>query len=538
MIKFLRRVFAYIRVSTAKQGEKGVSLQEQRDAIKRYAERNSLEIVAWFEETETAAKRGRPVFNRMLKFLRQGKADGAVLHKIDRGARNLKDWADLAELIDAGIEVHFANESLDMKSRGGRLSADIQAVVAADYIRNLRDETKKGFYGRLKQGIYPLPAPIGYVDKGAGKPKEPDPAMAPLVRRAFELYETGRHNLDSLGQELHRIGLRNRTGGTVTRTGLSTMLNNPFYVGLIRIERTAETFLGIHQPLVPKSLFDRVGTLLRGKVCTRNYRHDFLFRRLLACANCDFSLIGELQKGHVYYRCHTKDCWTTGIREEAVGAELTPLLQSLCFNEEERDYFQTKILKMREDWVNERQNQEQALKMKAGQLTDRLNRLTDAFIDGAIEKDLFESRKTALLMEQKAIEENMANLRAGGETVPDRLSEFLELAGSAWLSYEMGLPNEKRELVRKVTSNRRVDGKKLEIEPSIPFGEIAKRFKNSDSPPQRDIPRTWDRLLGILTAACTRGQLPVLKRTLDCEEDDISTVDSRKEGDFAKFGKN
>ncbi len=53
-------------------------------------------------------------------------------------------------------EVHFANESLDLQSRGGRLSADIQAVVAADYIRNLREETRKGFYGRLKQGLCPM----------------------------------------------------------------------------------------------------------------------------------------------------------------------------------------------------------------------------------------------------------------------------------------------------------------------------------------------------------------------------------------------
>jgi site-specific DNA recombinase len=70
-----------------------------------------------------------------------------------RSARNLKDWADLGELIDSDLEVHFANESLDLHSRGGRLSADIQAVVAADYIRNLREERIKGFYGRLKQGL-------------------------------------------------------------------------------------------------------------------------------------------------------------------------------------------------------------------------------------------------------------------------------------------------------------------------------------------------------------------------------------------------
>src|SRR5262249_5583514 len=154
---------AYIRVSTAKQGEHGVSLQEQRAAISQYAQRFGLTIGEWFEERESAAKRGRPVFMQMLRALRRGSASGVVIHKIDRGARNLRDWADLGELIDSGIQVHFANESLDLNTRGGRLSADIQAVVAADYIRNLREETRKGFYGRLKQGFYPLPAPIGYL---------------------------------------------------------------------------------------------------------------------------------------------------------------------------------------------------------------------------------------------------------------------------------------------------------------------------------------------------------------------------------------
>jgi len=130
-----------------------VSLPEQKDAITRYAGRANLTLSDWFEERQTAAKKGRPVWSQMLRALRQGKAQGVVIHKIDRSARNLKDWADLGEIIDQGIEVHFANESLDLHSRGGRLSADIQAVVAADYIRNLREEAKKGIYGRLKQGF-------------------------------------------------------------------------------------------------------------------------------------------------------------------------------------------------------------------------------------------------------------------------------------------------------------------------------------------------------------------------------------------------
>ena len=119
--------FAYIRVSTVKQTE-GASLTAQREAITRFADQNGFEITQWFEEKETAAKHGRPLFTQMVKFLKQRKANGVIMHKIDRSARNFRDWATIGELHDDGIEVHFANENVDFTSRGGRLSADIQAV--------------------------------------------------------------------------------------------------------------------------------------------------------------------------------------------------------------------------------------------------------------------------------------------------------------------------------------------------------------------------------------------------------------------------
>jgi DNA invertase Pin-like site-specific DNA recombinase len=322
----VKSLFAYIRVSTAKQGEHGVSLQEQRAAIERYVLQRDLRIAEWFEEIQTAAKRGRPVLSRMLSLLKQGKAVGVVIHKIDRSARNLKDWADLGELIDRGIDIHFAAESLDLHSRGGRLSADIQAVVAADYIRNLREETRKGFYGRLKQGLYPLGAPIGYLDEGKGKAKTPDPIKAPLVRTAFELYASTRYGLDQLVEEMDRRGLRNRNGRRVTRNGMSVLLNNPFYLGVIRLQKTGETFSGIHTPIVTKAVFDAVQRILRGKTNTKCIVHDFPFRRFLRCGLCGQTLIGELQKGHAYYRCHTQGCATKTIREEIVEQSFSDIL--------------------------------------------------------------------------------------------------------------------------------------------------------------------------------------------------------------------
>ena len=119
----------HITGCSEKQGE-GVSLEAQTEAIERYAAQHGLNISRWFEEKETAAKQGRPVFSEMVKLLMNGQAQGVIMHKIDRSARNLRDWATVGDMQDAGCDVHFAAESVDFASRGGRLTADIQAIEA------------------------------------------------------------------------------------------------------------------------------------------------------------------------------------------------------------------------------------------------------------------------------------------------------------------------------------------------------------------------------------------------------------------------
>lgn len=353
-------------------------------------------------------------------------------------------------------------------------------MVAADYIRNLREETRKGFYGRIKQGLYPLPAPLGYLDKGKGNVKVPDPIKAPLVRKAFELYGTARHNLDTLVEEMFRLGLRNRTGHKVTRNGLSVLFNNPFYIGLIRLRRTGETFPGSHRPLIRKSLFDRVQQVLSGKANTRIRQHDFLFRRLLTCRRCHYSLTGEIQKGHTYYRCHIKSCPKSCVREDIIEEHILQKLSPLQFTEREKDYFQKKVSKFKEDWGKQRDTEIKALGLRLDQLQDRLARLTDAYIDKVIEKEIFEERKTALLLERKNLEERQRDFAENRRSLPDRLAQFFELAESAHLGYKMGLPEEKRDLLKIVTSNREVEGKNVDFTLSLPFSEVANRFQKSN----------------------------------------------------------
>lgn len=485
-----KRYFSYIRVSTARQGQLGTSLVEQQAAIDRYARQWNLRLVKCYEERETAAKAGRPVFLEMLKALRQGKADGVVIHKIDRSARNLKDWADLGSLMDSGIEVFFANESLDLNSRGGRLSADIQAVVASDYIRNLREETKKGIYGRLKQGLYPFPARVGYLDAGKGKPKEIDPVQAPLVRQAFELYASGDIGLNDLVEKMYGFGLRNKGNKKVTRNGLATILHNKFYTGLVEVKASGELFAGQHQAIISKSLFDKVQLVLAGKNNKKKVRHFFVFRRQVSCALCRRRLIPERRKIYVYYRCQTGGCRQQALREELIESGFLKVLEKLAFTAEENRWFWKEAEEYHRKQNSNLENTQKQLFLQRETVKIRLGKLADAYVDEVFDKETYLEKKNKLIGEEAEIKERLENLATGESRVLERLKDFLGLVNRAYSSYELGMPGEKRELVKITVSDFSAEGKKLLIKLSLPFQMVAERNSFSAGSPYRATSRT------------------------------------------------
>lgn len=457
----MKRCFAYIRVSSVRQGE-GVSLEAQREAITAFAIRHHLEITTWFEERETAAKCGRPIFTKMVRELRQGRADGLIIHKLDRLTRNLREYAQIGDLIDAGIDVHTAIDSLDFRSRGGRLTAEIQAVIAADYVRNLREETLKGMHGRLKQGLYPFRAPIGYLDNGKGQPKTPDPVRAPLVKLAFDLYATRQYSIRTLWHELRRRGLTNREGGQLSLHGLETLLNNPFYAGVIAIKRTGATYTGIHERLISPALYERVQDIKNGKAGPKVTKHNHLYQGLFRCGFCSGPMVAELQKARVYYRCPVKGCPTKTVREDRL---IDAVEDCLAHAELTADHARDAVEEI-ERWVQDaaRDSGQQGWTLRMNNLQERQHRLTDALVDGLIDKNTFNERKRGLLLEEETLraEEVAHQNRATSAT---QLRTVIELAKSLKRSHELSDRTEKRRLVELTTSNRRVCGKEIMIEP-------------------------------------------------------------------------
>jgi len=104
------------------------------------------------------------------------------------------------------------------------------------------------------------------------------------------------------------------------------------------------------------------------------------------------------------------------------------------------------------------------------------------------------------------------------------------------LSHEKAFPEEKREMFKIFTSNRQLDRKNLNLKPSIPFQEIADRFKNPHCDPHQDIPRTWDRILRVLAKLSFVGQLPDLSTIFHSREKPITAEDRSKRWNFDGSG--
>lgn len=484
----MKKYFGYVRVSTKKQG-KGVSLEEQRFYIEEFAHKNNLHIVEWFEEKHSASKEGRPVFTDILKRLKRHKADGIIIHKTDRGMRNYYDWAHINALVDNGIEVHFTHEAFDMQTVSGRFTADLFAAQSIHYSRNLSTEIKKGTQGLLKRGIYPLPAPVGYINKGQASLKEVDPIKGILIRTAFELYASEKYTIYTLAEKMEKLGLKNTRNNIVRPNALYRILTNQFYMGVIKVKGVV--YEGKHNPIVDPKTFKKVQDIMQGKGKAKILKNNFPFRRALKCGHCNYSLIGEKQKGNIYYRCHTDDCPTKAMRESNIDKYLTWVLTPIQLYPVEN----TQLLKLLEDekidWTAKQDNLLQAFKLQKEALKARLERLVDLLEDNAIDKDAYITRKTKVLTELQEIHHAEDQLIKENHITFRRVKKFLELTSSLIKSYETAKTGNMREFLETVTSNLSVKGKNLVFTMVSPFFEVAEKSLLPFCAENRNTPRTF-----------------------------------------------
>src|SRR6266481_9723909 len=93
------RAIGYVRVSTDKQADHGVSLEAQEAKIRAMAVVQGAEIVELIVDGGESAKNlTRPGMERLLALVNERKVDMVIIAKLDRLTRSVKDLCGLLEL--------------------------------------------------------------------------------------------------------------------------------------------------------------------------------------------------------------------------------------------------------------------------------------------------------------------------------------------------------------------------------------------------------------------------------------------------------
>lgn len=198
-----------------------------------------------------------------------------------------------------------------------------------------------------------------------------------------------------------------------------------------------------------------------------------MFRGLFRCSLCDRLLTGEHQKGHVYYRCHTKTCQTKCFREEVLEASILSSWPAIAETEDETATITALIHALLADHRRHAGDHRVQIEMQIGAVKSRLERLIDTLVDGHLDPSSFEIRKASLLQEQAGLQEALDGYKTSEAELFSQ--ELFELAFSAQRSYKTADTAAKREMVVRLTSNRLVAGKDVVVEPHPVLQHIANR---------------------------------------------------------------
>src|SRR2546423_9982982 len=117
------RAIGYVRVSTDKQADHGVSLEAQEAKIRAMAVVQGSEIVELIVDGGESAKNlNRPGMERLLSLVDAGKVQTVIIAKLDRLTRSVKDLAELLERFQRrGVSLVSVAGTLDTGSAAGRL---------------------------------------------------------------------------------------------------------------------------------------------------------------------------------------------------------------------------------------------------------------------------------------------------------------------------------------------------------------------------------------------------------------------------------
>ncbi len=432
----MKNCYIYLRVSTDEQAQQGFSIENQKRSCKEYAEIRGYHIKRVFiDDGKSARTTDRKALQEMLQALKDDPVEAIIIYKIDRFARNVSDFSRMyQDFKNKGIKLISVNEG-DL-NEGTSLIPNIFASVAQWESEVNSQRTKDALTQKFREGWQPTPPPLGYRSVGGDRERktcEPDPYVAPIIKELFELYATGSYSIVEIQEWLSEKDIISKTGTNLGHSVIHTILNNPFYYGLIRWH--GESKIGNHVPLISKDLFDTCQYVLakHRNFLSRRRIHDFLLRGFIYCQECGQRYTAEwhydadklkVRGGKIaYYHCQKRDrngCPSLYVESSDLEALARDQFKNMQFS---KDFIDIVVQKARDRVENNRKTSSsriQAILNQKSALEIRRNKLEDALLDESIDRETFKRK-------HNEIQDQILNMNAQMQEVENQARMDMDL---------------------------------------------------------------------------------------------------------------
>jgi site-specific DNA recombinase len=303
-------------------------------------------------ESHSAKESGqRPVYKEILEDIRRGRFNGILTWAPDRLSRNAGDLGSIVDLMDQKLLMEIRTYGQHFKNSPNEkfllMILCSQAKLEND---NKSVNVKRGLRTRVEMGLWPAPAPTGYLkEKRMDRKCETlvDPDRAPTVKKMFEKvaneHWTGRKVYNWLKFDLNfrtAYGKKHLSLGNIYK-----ILDNPFYYGIFEYpKKSGNWYTGKHEPLITKELFELVQEQIKNNVL-RVENKEFAFTKMMTCGLCESGITADekfkKQKNgnvhrYVYYRCtRARDpkCKCGYIEEKELLKQFELLIENVNLNE-------------------------------------------------------------------------------------------------------------------------------------------------------------------------------------------------------------
>jgi site-specific DNA recombinase len=206
------KAIGYVRVSTDKQVDFGVSLEVQRRKVQAMALVQGADLVEIIEDAESAKSLDRPGMERLLTMVDRGEVNAVIIAKLDRITRSVKDLAELLERFNRrGVALISVADSLDTSTAAGRLVLNIMVSVSQWEREAIAERTQAAMSHLKATGARVGNIAFGFQLAADKQHLEPNAAEQDVVAKVKELRDGG-YTLREIAGELNCQGYTTRRG--------------------------------------------------------------------------------------------------------------------------------------------------------------------------------------------------------------------------------------------------------------------------------------------------------------------------------------